>query len=398
MASAQTPAWEQTSGPPSGAISALYVSRSNVLYANTLDGLYQSVDHKTWNHPAFQLDTCKIVWPIAETLGGTLLAGFKRGSTGGIARSTDGGLHWDSATGCPFQISGLNAQSSPYYAWINGGIWQSTDDGTSWKEITPFAQPSNGGGMTSAVLRTSQGSLLAALAGYNYATYDHGVPDAHWQQGGLFRSSDSGGTWTKVASGELHTLFEHNGHLFADGYSSDDDGMTWQQMSKVPFMNPVTMNPAGALFGIGDSAKLYRSDDLGKSWSLTGARFGLRDPYHCLVSDSIGVLFAGLDSGAWRLVIATGGVASDPHNSTPDLDCEIFVQGRSPQLLLTLEKIGVVHIALYDTHGTRIMDLGDRTMGAGTHTIPLPRNLSSGAYFIEATSENTAVVRGFAIK
>jgi photosystem II stability/assembly factor-like uncharacterized protein len=102
------------------------------------------------------------------------------------------------------------------------------------------------------------------------------------ERGTLFRSTDSGDTWTSIAAPyegsfygvmplDRRTLLAHGlrGHLFR----SADDGQTWQ---RVPFTEPVLLAtgaqlPGNTLVLSGQARSLYVSTDYGKTFVASPA-------------------------------------------------------------------------------------------------------------------------------
>ena len=213
----------------------------------------------------------------------TLVAGIGRfssfGSTGGartgLLRTTDGGDTWTAINGggvlVDKNISGVAARGSVLVVSVNTalsftfgniGIWRSTDGGATFQQIAAGNGAATGlpGGVTHDLVgdpnrpnRLFTSVVFANLVG---------------GQNGLYRSDDTGATWTKVSTPAIDALLisgttgnvefavgRHNnvyaaivnGGRLAAVFRSGDGGTTWTQMS-VPVTNegaPVGIHPGG---------------------------------------------------------------------------------------------------------------------------------------------------------
>ncbi len=169
----------------------------------------------------------------------------------------------------------------------NGGIFRSTDDGGTWtREAYLFPR-------TLAVTR--QGNILAGLAG-----------------SGIVRSVDDGGTWTPMDSGIAASsdisalLVTRTGDILAAAgqgiYRSTDDGLSWNNSGSGVYQgtNALATDSNGNIFAGTYLGGVYRSTDGGATWvqaisGLTGAVIW------SLAVDPAGEIFAGSSiSGVFR--------------------------------------------------------------------------------------------------
>ena len=129
--------------------------------------------------------------------------------------------------------------------------------------------------------------------------------------GDLFVSGDQGHTWTDAGlpNGGVSALYYHGGRVFVGSYLSglfwsDDDGETWTHTGP-PLSNGtceavLALDATSMIAGLDPffPSPLYRSDDLGTTWSVIDTGPSLRC-YDLALVGSV-VLAAGEDAGVWR--------------------------------------------------------------------------------------------------
>ena len=214
--------------------------------------------------------------------GSVLLAGTQ----GGLYRSVNNGTTWtpaDSGLARPYVFDMVESDSM-IFAGSYGGIHSSSDAGISW-------QRANSG------LSALSVNEFDTLGAYLYAA---------GSAGGMFRTSDAGGTWETATNGmssyNFFTVRNFGGILLAGGYKnafrSVDSGATWVECSGLDSYDVLTFAAKDSVFFAG-SDKVYRSTDLGVSWSPAGPAMNNKIIQRLIVKDSI--LFAGvLSYGVYR--------------------------------------------------------------------------------------------------
>jgi PKD repeat protein len=272
------------------------------------------------------------------------------GTCSGAFRSTDSGTDWsfiglgDDPSTCVFAI-GFNATHTVVFAGraigmrydpsMTGpggggpsGLYKSIDDGDTWVSgnlgnsgifsVSPTPSGALLAGTSSQTFRSTDDAVSWANVGCcrpaSFAVASNGDMLAGTFDGGLFRSTDDGRTWTPTGF-PLTPVFSiavtASGHVFAGTYStgifrSTDYGTTWNQVNG-NLSNPVTslaVNSAGEIFAGVFGEGVFRSSDDGQTWSLVND--GLTDPYvRSLAFNSADVLFAGTRGGVFRTVAAT---------------------------------------------------------------------------------------------
>lgn len=212
------------SGIRSGSIGAVEVSPidRNVIWVGTGsgcprgniingDGMYRSVDGgSTWLHlgledagliPRVALHPSDTERAYVAVLGDI----FEPSATRGVYRTRDGGATWEQVLFVSESTGAVDVAVDPFnprvlYAamwtaerkpWTlidgseEGGIWKSTDGGESWVELTDGLPDGPVGRIGLAVSPAQRGRVWAHVT-------------APYGKGGIFRSDDSGASWTLV--------------------------------------------------------------------------------------------------------------------------------------------------------------------------------------------------------
>jgi photosystem II stability/assembly factor-like uncharacterized protein len=252
-------------------------------------------------------------------------------ASGGIFKTTDGGIHWEAIfDGQPVSSIGslAIAPSDPNTIWagtgeawirshisVGQGIYKSTDAGKTWK-MMGLDKTGRIGHL--AVDPKNPDIVMACALGHAYGPQ---------QERGVFRTTDGGAHWERVLftdenSGcsdmvmdpsnprilfagmwplEIHTWGRESGGPGSGLYMSRDEGATWKKITghglptrmtgkwglAIARSNP---NRVYALIETGDGVpnkgqetdrgKLWRSDDGGENWRLVGYDRGMGGRTH----------------------------------------------------------------------------------------------------------------------
>lgn len=124
----------------------------------------------------------------------------------------------------------------------------------------------------------------------------------------VFRSTDNGGTWTRLGSspsGVRAFAIHPSGSFFAAAsnvYRSDDNGDTWTKGDQSPGARCLAVNQEGHIFA-GNFGRVFRSTDQGVTW--TSSRNGLpQETILALAVSAAGHILAGtLSQGVFRSTV-----------------------------------------------------------------------------------------------
>jgi hypothetical protein len=162
------------------------------------------------------------------------------------------------------RVRGLNYRRSGGYS---SGIWKTIDGGNNWNELTTGLPSGGDVGRIGLTLCASQPNVLYAI----YAD-DPGYFD------GVYKSTNSGLSWTRTSDGALSGLYSSFGWWFGNIRVDPDD--------------------PNLVFALG--LDFYRSTNGGGSWSYAGS--DMHVDHHALAFDphQSGRIFDGNDGGLYR--------------------------------------------------------------------------------------------------
>lgn len=271
----------------------------------------------------------------------------------GVFKSADGGTTWARTAsaglaGNTFVLTVDAASSTTLYAGTDQGLFVSTNGGANWQA----ASVRNGNTLFALASDPSQ-------AGAVYASFLAPV--------GIFRTTDSGQTWTQltIAPFQLQTpvdafAFGPGGTIVAASSQglliSPDGGNTWNAGASLNVVNTqaLAISPANAnlVFALNPSG-LQRSTDGGQTFSLVisslvaGGRVAV-DPRNPSTVYAVGPnqLYKSTDTGqTWTQL-------SPPYSITPRA---IFVSAADSRLLIGTSTQSNVFITKWSADGSQVL-------------------------------------------
>ena len=301
--------WEATALPDDTHVHAITVHPEDpaIIYAATSSGLYRSLDHGlTWTRlvepaPGEQM------WSVMIHPGAhrTILTGT---APLGIYRSDDAGETWrklprpaiaERMVGAfPSRVMRLSvAPARPDAIWagmeVNGAM-RSPDGGETWQDASDeLVRLSHQAHLASAILTKDPAEGMLDVHAVSVSPAAPGSAFLALRMG-LFRSDDDGAHWTDLGIGQ------HAAHL---RYGRDIVVAPWDANTLFACVADAARGQAG---------RLYRSDDLGRSWrqidhgvevrsTMMAVALHRGDPRqaHCVTRG--GQTFSTIDSGeSWR--------------------------------------------------------------------------------------------------
>src|SRR5450830_726295 len=193
------------------------------------------------------------------------------------------------------------------YASTNGGVYRSTDSGATWTAVNTAPAPLD---VSSLAIDPKAPTILYAGTWYD----------------GVFRSKDSGTTWTAVNTGLTNktvsslainpltptTLYAVIGSRV---FRSVNSGTTWTAVNTgltAQAVSCLAINPLTPTTLYAGGSSVFRSVDSGDHWTVTNTGLtGIRVTSLAINPKAPTTLYAGTDSGEDPIVgpaIASGGV------------------------------------------------------------------------------------------
>ena len=265
-------------------------SRNSVAWG---DGVYRSTDGgKTWANVGLkesrQISKISIDPNNADTVYvGALGPLWGAGGDRGVFKTTDGGKTWvnvlkvDDNTGV-IDLAMDPSNSKILYAamwqrrrfaynFISGGpgsgLYKSTDSGKTWKKLAKGLPTTTIGRIGLSIFRKNTNVVIATIE--------------NKEAGGLYRSTDKGESWTKMSSTNPRPFYfscprqdpldENRIYIFATGIQvSDDQGKTFKGMNARlhPDFHAVWINPSdNNQMLVGNDGGMAQSYDRGVKWN-----------------------------------------------------------------------------------------------------------------------------------
>lgn len=162
-----------------------------------------------------------------------------------------------------------------YIGAANGGVWKTTDGGNTWTVLTEGLSCIASGDI--AVDKTNPSILYFGTGEQNYSQ------DSHYGDG-IFKSTNEGATWTKIASvtdvgSYISKIIVHpssNNIVFAAGssgvFKSTNGGTNWINTGAPSGCTMMVMDPVNPLIlyitpGAYSNGQVFKSTDGGASWN-----------------------------------------------------------------------------------------------------------------------------------
>ena len=195
-----------------------------------------------------------------------------------LYRTTDGGAHWTSAP-LPAQLAPVVQFVDVRHAWLSHGgrasylpqpLWLSADGGETWTQLP--AMPADSSALP--VFRDAQEGWIGASSPgtpHAYVTRDGGWTWKSVDIPARFKGTDEEPAWTWIELPPGDGLIANIGFRESvETMTTRDGGATWRDVGLADGrpLNTVSYLDAERWWAIA-GARLYKSSDSGKSWTLS---------------------------------------------------------------------------------------------------------------------------------
>jgi photosystem II stability/assembly factor-like uncharacterized protein len=265
-----------------------FAKKDSNIFVGTDGGIFRTTNNGTeWSEAGIGLTNTNIY--ALSAIGSNLYAGTLDSMGGGIIFSSDNGATWHTSSIEPYTyvysfacgFSGMG--DTIFFAGTNGkGVFRSTDSGASWSKINTGLAA-----IYVPVLMIDDSRLFAGTEMGVFITDDDG---AHWSE------SNAG-----LSATEVHAFDTSGSNIYAATWSSGvfvstNEGMSWTRLNATHNMyniSSLVTNDSNIFVGtLGEG--LFVSTDNGNTWSNKGLKF-----VYTLAFDS-SYLFAGTSGGIFR--------------------------------------------------------------------------------------------------
>ncbi len=424
--------WQRCTMPytTNTAVISAIVADSHNTYAGGTKGLYRSKDHgQSWS--LIQLPysinygsantAIRDSMPIAIFIDGPLmLVGtfwvYQEDVMGGLYRSLDSGKTWAMITlGCsePCLTMQQCLKVGSTIIIATDGVYRSFDSGSTWHISdsglpTEYSCPAGSAGCS---YREITNKAIAANDSFIFAGtisryYDIGPGfDWSWQAQGVYRSADTGVTWTQASSGltdsNIQCLAVNGSNLFAGTmdsgvFISTNNGNSWIPInSGLTCMNIRSLLAVGSHLFAGTEGKgVFHSSDSGQSWHPFNN--GLTDSTIAPLATDSTYIYAGSDSSGghvWRFPLADIAVLKQNRNSLQPFGLKVMAAGRSSSTIgiaFSLAHADRVKLGIFSLSGHVLGTLLDKQLAAGEHTVAWDgKSVGSGCYVVRLEAGGT---------
>lgn len=325
-----------------------------------------------------------------------------------LHRSADQGVTWGQVDFVGQALDFVNNAQGHVFAcapWYEsgghgsnpGGIYKSADNGLSWDSVLLES-----GGLASyfALAINAQGDLFAG----RYA------PDDTIQ---VIRSTDGGHTWAPASGGipanggrVFALAIDKEGRLFTGKeygglYRSESNGDTWESLdADWGNLNDLAVNAEGHIFAA-TSYGVFFSADHGETWDTLNTGVGNTE-VNVLIPTKSGRLFAGTNSeGVFRSAATGTAVKELPGKPVPaDALGQIYPNPlrEYANIPFSIGASGVAKLAIYDATGRELRILFGQDFKPGNYEAEFrPGDLPAGVYFYSLITRNLRSTKRFLI-
>lgn len=301
----QAPAPEGFPGMLTPSIQALTITKDHTVFAGTFGmGVFRSVDRGATWEAAGPGVTDPFILSLHAMSDGTLYAGtFRRG----VFRSRDRGVTWTSISGGlkRLEIKALMEAHGILYAGTGDGVYRLGEGDAQWTVVSKGLEDI----LVHSLAMASDRTLYAGTSGKGVQHYKAGASPGGWRRlarglkdheglvenyirvlaidekdglyagtfnGGVFRSTDRGATWTPISralpNDSIRGIVADRGEVIVGTgrgvFKTVDQGRQWMPKSSglTELSVQVLVSSQEGVLYAGTSAGVFRSDDRGDHW------------------------------------------------------------------------------------------------------------------------------------
>lgn len=334
-------------GLKTNTIYSIAISPMGSIFASMDDGIYRSKDGgDNW----FQVSSIEDITSLTISSNGLILAGYNGETKGNLYLSDNDGTIWkkiDDGLSNKFILSIVtNSNNQIFVGTYGGGVFFTNDIGKTWINtnegiIDPFITKLITNSTGSVFAGTDQGIYRSDDNGDNWIQINNGLENDLGIQvltinsnnnlfalgyhskgiatkGGLYYSTNSGEAWVKLCSNGpdiTDIVFDSSGNFFAASIDegilfSSNGGLTWSRKNNGIPDSYGMYKTGNCILLISDTIYtgfywngIYRTTNLGNNWFEVnnGIPIGYSNSVYCLGRNTNGHIFAGADSGLYRL-------------------------------------------------------------------------------------------------
>jgi photosystem II stability/assembly factor-like uncharacterized protein len=413
--------WTQASGIGNSFIGSLAVFGNNMIAgvgSQEPDSIFTSTDHgKSWS---FVLgDTVPLVITSMAAAGTDLVVGSN--SPGGSYFSTDAGHTWEmNINDFPnpilsrFSIGVLTAIGDTIFAATGSGVFQQVGPGADWMPDTIGEVPDGDFSPASVV------SLLVSGSNFFAGTRD----------GGAYRSTNEGGSWSPIDSGLPTSYFDgttvakfaiKGSTLFAiipdtdlihsEVYYTTNEGQSWSKANDQPqnWNNVLGFVSNGQNLFVAADSSVYVSSDNGVNWAPNNDGFppSNGDAGYIISMDTSGpnLVVGTYANGVWVRKLSDFPVSSVSNTANAALSpvlsltfSENPASNAGTKIVFTLPAGGIAQVMILDELGRTVRVLQNGMALSGQNELTLdPLAFESGTYFVRLAADGMAATQKLVI-
>ncbi len=412
--------WTQANGLKNSFVGSLYTHGSTMFAgvgSKAPDSVFTSTDNgNSWN---FGLgDTVPMVITSIVESGTDLVLGSS--IPGGSYFSTNAGQSWvlnindfPNPVLSRYNIAALTAINDTIFAGTASGVFQQIGPGSDWTSDT-IGQVPDGDFAPAEVV-----SLL--VSGSNFF--------AGTQDGGAYRSTNDGASWSPIDSGlptsyfsgttvanlaiggtTLFAIIPDTDLIHSEVYFTTNAGESWSKANNqsLNWNNVLGFVSSGQNLFVAADSSVYVSSDNGATWATANNGFppSNGDAGYVISMDTSGpnLVVGTYANGVWTRKLSDFPVSSvSPANAVSNSGLSLTLSenpasSAGTKIVFTLQNGGETQVLLMDELGRSVRMLQNGFASAGQNEVTIdPLTLEPGTYFVRVAANGTSAMQKLVI-